>query len=1086
MNQATTNETQYRGINRTICIGLGGTGRDVLMRIRRLIVDRYGDLNNLPIVSFVHIDTDKASTQVTGIRTGSSYHGVDLSFKEAEKVSATMSSKDVTMFVDGLERRSEYNSYGPYDHIGIWFPPQLLRNIKAVEEGAKGIRPVGRLAFFHNYQKVKTAIETAERRTRGHESLLLKSGFKIEPGLSIFVVGSLCGGTGSGMFLDVAYSLRNLYGDQGARIFGYLVISPELYGNTPNMNANTYAALKELNHYSNPGTEFAACYDIENLSIIKEKRPPFDYAYLLSNQTGGEYEILTQGKLCNVIAHKIALEFSGELGSVVKGNRDNFLQHIIQPDKHPRPNTQRYLTFGLSAIYFPRDTIIQIALTKVSSELVRFWLNGKGQSPDPVNLLEQFLIQNHWQSDLAKRDGLINKLSESVEESSKTFSNSLKTWQTKLLKLISECKNKDDRTNVRQQLATEFTKQFRTVQPGETESIRGYWLTKLIQSAPKIAKELNTNIDDYLIKLLTPIEAKFSIRNTRNWLEALQHELHKYQRDLQESITDCGGMKRIEDVERKWDNTDQIIEELENKFMLIGNLKNSQFQDESKKAIQEVCKLIRHNFDLTVLQETLKIVNHLQKRIQEREKQVAAFSSLIEDLQSAYEKEERELKQLNFDEMSGEAIFDSEDIELCYQTMLPENDLRSQLVLASSAITEATGKDPSLAFLLNRERVTYSQIKQEIDPKVVKIFAFRGSNIVNSVIKRFMKKYSSSAGATRLTQIMQEAQPLLRLNLNDPYFRDDPAKSSKLIGYKDTDESDVTEFKKLLTQDLGISSSVLKAIQADDEILIVNEYAGFPLRLISSLERMRNPYIREQNSGTSFLHNDARASFSDIIPPDARIIEQLEDIFYPCLALELLNENQENQEVEFQHYDSFRDSYYTAAVSANWMQALEDLANNRNMANTLQKILDDVISDMQNDPTLWDNEYLPKLRQFPDKLKKIPEDSPNFPYIQKVYVSPDNMQPTIKEGVINRFWKKMEAMFKNRNQNSLPPRDKIENQKALVGEIVASSPLDNSDTQNQDKLRSELARLKELFDNNLIPQEYYQIQMQKILDKYLT
>ncbi|MFN9953665.1 MAG: hypothetical protein ACK55I_11240, partial [bacterium] len=76
--------------------------------------------------------------------------------------------------------------------------------------------------------------------------------------------------------------------------------------------------------------------------------------------------------------------------------------------------------------------------------------------------------------------------------------------------------------------------------------------------------------------------------------------------------------------------------------------------------------------------------------------------------------------------------------------------------------------------------------------------------------------------------------------------------------------------------------------------------------------------------------------------------------------------------------------------------------------------------------------------------------------------------------------------FKNRNQNSLPPRDKIENQKALVGEIVASSPLDNSDTQNQDKLRSELARLKELFDNNLIPQEYYQIQMQKILDKYLT
>ena len=132
MTNATENELQYRGINRTICIGLGGTGRDVLMRIRRLIVDRYDDLNQLPIVSFVHIDTDKAATQVAGIRTGSTYHGVDLSFREAEKVCATMSSPEVTMFVQGLERRSAYERHGPYDHIGIWFPPQLLRNIKAV------------------------------------------------------------------------------------------------------------------------------------------------------------------------------------------------------------------------------------------------------------------------------------------------------------------------------------------------------------------------------------------------------------------------------------------------------------------------------------------------------------------------------------------------------------------------------------------------------------------------------------------------------------------------------------------------------------------------------------------------------------------------------------------------------------------------------------------------------------------------------------------------------------------------------------------------------------------------------------------
>ncbi|MDM3844305.1 MAG: tubulin-like doman-containing protein [Aphanizomenon gracile PMC649.10] len=1081
MTQASAKETQSRGINRTICIGLGGTGRDVLMRIRRLIVDRYGDLNKLPIVSFVHIDTDKAATQVTGIRTGSTYHGVDLSFKEAEKVGATMSSRDVTMFVEGLERRSEYSNYGPYDHIGRWFPPGLLRDIGAIEDGAKCIRPVGRLAFFHNYQKIKTSIVTAENRTRGHESFLLKSGLRIEPGLNIFVVGSLCGGTGSGMFLDVAYSLRDIYRDETAKIFGYLVISPDLYGNTNKMITNTYAALKELNYYSTPGTTFEAVYDLENSVIVQNKKEPFDYAYLISNKTLGEYQILTQGKLCNVIAHKIALDFSGELAPVMKSNRDNFKEKMIESDKHPRRNTQRYLTFGLSAIYFPRDTIIEIALTKVGLELVRFWLNGKGQSPDPINLLEQFLIQHNWHNDLGKRDGLTNKLAESVEESNKTFSNSLKTWQNKLSRLIAECRNKDDRTNIRQQLAAEFYKQFRTVQPGETESIRGYWLTKLMQATPKITKELNGNIDDYVMQLLTPVDPNFSIKNTRNWLDSLRHELHKYQGDLQEKITDFGGMKRLEDVERKWENAEQTIEDMENKLGIpFVDFKNIPFQDECKKVMQEVYKIIKHNFELTVLQETLKIVNQLQKQVQEKEKQIAAFSSLVEDLESAYEKEERELKQLNFDEMSGEAIFDTEDIELCYQTMIPENDVCPQLVLASSALTEENGRGASLAFFLNIERTTHSQLKQEIDLKIDSLFAFRGSNIVTSVIKRFMQKYSLAARSTRLAQIMQEGQPLLRLNLNDPYFRDETGKSSKLVGHKNTDELEVKQFKSLLTQDLSVQQSELKEVQADDEILIVNEYAAFPLRLISSLERMRNPYLREQNSGTSFLHNDYRASFPDIIPPDARRMEELEDIFYPCLALELLTENQDTQELEFKHYDSFQDSYYTAVVSANWMEALEDLANNRNIADTLQKILDDTISQMENNPKLWENEYLPKLRQFPDKLRQIPEDSPNFPHIQKVY----NNQDTVRKGIINRFLEKMEAKF--RNTNSILPRNNTGTQTAIVGEIVSHSPQDNTGNQNQDKLRSELERLKELFDNNLVTQEYYEIQMQKILDKYLT
>jgi hypothetical protein len=1088
---------QSKGINRTICIGLGGTGRDVLMRIRRLIVDREKDLTNLPIVSFIHIDTDKAATQVTGIRTGSMYRGVDLSFRESEKVNATMTSNEVTMFVQGLERRSEYTRHGPYDHIGMWFPPQLVRNIKAVEEGAKGIRPVGRLAFFHNYQKIKTAIETAEKRTRGHEALLLQKGLKVEAGINIFVIGSLCGGTGSGMFLDVAYALRHLYGSQSAQIVGYLIISPELYGNTPGMSANTYAALKELDYYSSPGTKFNAVYDIQNLVVVEEQRPPFDYSYLVSHQTGGEYQILTQGKLCNVIAHKIALDFSGELAPVVKGNRDNFLQHMIQSDKHPRPNVQRYLTFGLAAIYFPRDRIVRIALTRVGSRLVKFWLNGQGQSPDPLTLKEQFLIQFHWHDDPAKKDGISNKLGESVQENNKTFSNTIISWRNNLERLIGECKNRDDRQALYQQIPRQIREQFRKIQPGEAENSRGIWLTRVQQNSPNLAKEFKSNISDFLIRLLSPSEPNFSIKNARDWLDALQHELHSYELNLIEEITNLSGHKRLEDIEKKWRDTESIVGEIEQKPGFISFNKNNQIQAEVKVFIREICELIKHNFDLVVLQESLKIVYELQQFIEDQVTSIGVFNSIFEDLQTAYDKQEQELRQLNFDEMSGEAIFDDDDIDKCYQALLPENDLRRQLVLVSAEVTDTTGQGNSLVSLVNRERVPLYQLQKEIELKINEFFQSRNIDIANSVVKRFLDKYSLTKRSTRLRQIMDEAEALLYINKSEPYFRDDPAKSSKLIGFKDTDETEVKTFKSLLYQDLGISSSILKATQADDEILIVNEYAGFPLRLIESLKNMRNPYLREANSSTSYLHNDSRAFYPDIIPPDALTIEKIEDVFYPCLAFELLQQTSDAGELEFQYYDSLRDAWNPAILSGEWSKALEELANNQQMSQELQQLLDNEISQIERQIELWESKYLPKLRKFVNQVDELPEESPNYPYKLAVVGSSTTNDPMVKEGIIIRFLNKMDRKIKTLRNVDFSSTDNSAKNKILASQLTPESPVNSEEIvieysdkfdgdtfDNRKKRREELELLKQDLNDGFMSEEEYEREKQKIFRKY--
>ncbi|VXD23352.1 conserved hypothetical protein [Planktothrix serta PCC 8927] len=1057
-----SNDYQLQGIQRTICIGLGGTGRDVLMRLRRLIVEQYGDLTKLPIVSFVHIDTDKTATQGSSLKTGNTYRGVDLSFRDSEKINAILTAAEVTNFVQGVEQRSNYDRQGPYDHISRWFPPQLLRNIRAVEEGAKGIRPVGRLAFFHNYQKIRTAIETAERRTMGHEAILLKSGLKVDPGLNIFVVGSLCGGTGSGMFLDIAYSLRKLYGDKGTQLLGYLVISPQLYSNASYMNANTYAALKELNHYSSPGTRFEACYDMQNLVLVKEPRAPFDYTYLISNQTNGEYTILEQQKLCNVIAHKIALDFLGELAPVAKGMRDNLLTHLIQADNHPRPNPQGYLTFGLAAIYFPREIIVKIALNRISLKLLNFWLNGEGQSPDPQLILEQFMIKYKWHSDSKERDGFTERLTESVQEGSQSFTNTLTKWRNNLINnKINECKNRENRLELKTDLSWQFRAQFRKVQPGENETTRGIWLTRLLQIRPVITKQLKDHINEFIAELMTPSNPNFSIKTVRDWLDAMETDLNSYQRQLEEEISQAGGMKKIEDMENKWRDIQREIDDIEEKIELpLFNSKNRNIQKKAESAVRKIFKLIEDNFKLTANQEALKIVGDLQKYIRDYSVQTSGFSRVIENWKTDYEKEQKDLINSNFNEMSGEAIFAQEDIEECYQTLLPEINFRSQLVLVSKDITEASGVEESLSYLMDRS--TLEQLKTEINQEIDSVFGSRSNQIVKSVIKRFIQNYSASVRPIRLGQIIQEAEPLLRLNSSDPYFSNLPDKLKQFIGFKDTDELDVNQFKSILTHDLGIDPTILKPSQAEDQILIVKEYGGFPLRLINGLEEIRNHYIREQNREGSSCHSDYQIQFTDIIPPDAHLIEKLADVFYPCLAFELIFLNPETQVLQLEYYDDLRSCYYTAELSPVWNQSLEELANNQEMTATLNELLENVISQIRQNYNLWENNYLLKLQKFVDYVDKLPESSPNYSCKSTVV----GVRGTIlKEGVINRL---------------------IQRIKGIKGEITSlpSSVNDHPPVRGRDSLERELKQLQKEFDQGNFNQRGYEVKRKEIMDKY--
>jgi hypothetical protein len=1044
-------------IQRTLCIGLGGTGRDVLMQIRRLIIDRYGRLDALPVVSFVHIDADKGASDISGLSTGNTYRGENILFTPAERVIATMSSQEIDQLIGGLEQQGEFDRQSPYDHIRSWLPPQLIRNVKTIEDGAGGIRPVGRLSFFHNYRKIKAAFETAENRTRGHEQAMLGQGFGVESGLNIFVVGSLCGGTGSGMFLDVAYALRKAYGDIENKLVGYWVISPELYGDTPSMNANVYAALKELNHYAAENTRFKACYDPWQLVSVDEDRPPFDFTYVLSNRTATDYRILDKNKLCNVVAHKIFLDFGDELTSVIKSQKDNFKDKLTRLDNHPRRNVQRYLTFGLAKIYSPQERIVQMALTKVSRRLVNFWLKGIGQSPDPGLLLNRFLSK--WGDSSVNRE-FPHRLQDLVQDNGKTFAQALKTWNSKIEQEIAMVKTATDRSQLVQQLRSDTRAQFRKVQPGETDDIRGAWLTRIQKTQPQLSNLLRNDVGHFFGELLTPSHPEFSLNSARGWLEAILTHINEYQRGLEDYIQNKGGLASQEDFDTQWRNAERRLQDIEEKKGFLGVLdnnkqKNKDFQLEAAQIVTTTKKLIQDNFDYQLHKTALVIASEVSSFIRSLILEAGWIDQLLVAVELNYKKRCEDLERLNPDGITGEALFSPEDANVCYLEFLPEQNEKSILIdISGQILTEQfTFVEQSLMYFLVRvtdeEKTSTGSVihyyvgSRDVDERLVgtnitatidKLFGTQAISSLQPVMARFLQKYPLASGNAerRMRQIISEAQPLLPLLIPPSgYFYHDSSNKSEIIAFKQTDDRASQQLQELLTRNVGISESTIKSIQNDSEIVIVNEYAAFPLRLIQGIERMREHYDRECLQNRARIHNDHQQIFAEVIPPEARQMEEMQDAFYACLAFGVL-EKQDNCYL-YRSHDDFLDRPNIIPLSLIWSEALEQISKASGVADSLKQEQDGIIDKIATNPNLWTEKYLNLLKTFKQEVYDLDRKDPN--YLERGIVVGEQVtldrSDTTRQSILYRLQSRIEGLIQKAQANPVNYNRTLQSQRSV-------------------------------------------------------
>ncbi len=226
---------------KTLFIGIGGSGKEVLLRLRRKFYASTGDRYGFDFIRYLWIDTDISMNPVSNEKWA--VIGQNIQFGTRDKIDEVLSIYINPKTLDGF-----YDRVNNYEHIRSWIPTDALRPLgsNALENGARAIRPLGRLAFSWHADTVKNRIQ---ENINALDIQFTTEGISLDDSISIYVVGSLAGGTGSGMFLELAKMIKANW--PAYPRYGVFFLSDvfEDIGNNQTRNANCYAALQELDFY---------------------------------------------------------------------------------------------------------------------------------------------------------------------------------------------------------------------------------------------------------------------------------------------------------------------------------------------------------------------------------------------------------------------------------------------------------------------------------------------------------------------------------------------------------------------------------------------------------------------------------------------------------------------------------------------------------------------------------------------------------------------------------------------------------------------------------------------------------------------
>lgn len=382
----------------TLFIGIGSTGTAILDRLRKYVYEEFGEAG-LPCFRYLALETN-ADTKL------------DDSFlphepKEYEKIKMlyiTIPQLDV------IKSRLTPGRENYLRGLDEWLDPNLLDgSYTGFTAGAANRRHAGRLCMWENWAKsVKPALRDSYNAIRAIDAHTKTDRFLLEkylpkrlgdfqPGTvghnlvvnvpRVFIAGTLCGGTGSGIFLDTAYYILNrLLGGrakstdhaQKPQVIGLFTIPSPISlhdDNTKVHVVNTWTALRELDFYSRGFNVNLTMPDGDNLATDDV---PFDLVYLAGMQNSNNLSFGTDyGALSDMCALALFTEMVPAIASAKAATRIDFrAAGAGYMEQNERGYIRAFSSFGLAAIWYPRYRIAKAIAYALGQDVSQHWLGS--------------------------------------------------------------------------------------------------------------------------------------------------------------------------------------------------------------------------------------------------------------------------------------------------------------------------------------------------------------------------------------------------------------------------------------------------------------------------------------------------------------------------------------------------------------------------------------------------------------------------------------------------------------------------------------------------------------------------------------